>query len=74
MWSDPSIKILFCRVRPSRDIKEELYVNKELQEMEIIALFRNRFLTGVHIFPFLIPNGIGVESTFRGMKVSFMSL
>ena len=54
-------------------MKEELYVNIELQEMEINALFWNRFLTGVHIFPFLIPNaGIEVESTFRGMKVHFI--
>ena len=32
--------------------------------------------SGVHIIPFLIPNGtpngIGIENTFRGMKVHFI--
>ena len=29
-------------------------------------------LLSIHIIPFLIPNGIGVECTFRGMKIHFL--
>ena len=34
--------------------------------------YSNLSLAGVHIIPFLIPNGSGVESTIRGMKTHFL--
>ena len=47
-------------------------MNAENTQQQLTLLASLPWFTRVQIIPFLILNGTGVESTFRGMKVHFL--
>ena len=51
-------------------VEDKLYCDEKLRKA--IDCWHYMCTAGVHIIPFLIPNGIGVESIFRGVKVHFI--